>query len=80
MAESIDFAANYIDRNKEKRLVSSSWYFDSIFSPPLQGIIREEDTQNRRENTGSLCMALLLFGEGKELDAEGMDIHLLLPN
>ena len=79
MAELIDFAANYIDRNEELRLVSSSWYFDSISTLHLQGILQEEDTRNRRENTGSLCMTLLLFGEDKELDAEGMDI-LLLPN
>jgi hypothetical protein len=80
MAESIDFAANYIDHNELKRLVSSSWYFGSISSPPLQGILQEEDMQNRQESTGSLCMILLLFGEDKELDAEAMDIRLLLPN
>ena len=81
MAELIDFAANYIDRNEEKRLVSPRWCrLRSISSPPLQWISQEEDTRNRRENTGSLCMILLFFEEDRELDAEGMDICFLLPN
>ena len=80
MDESIGCAANYIDHNEEKRLVSLRWRLRSISSPPLQGIFQEEDTQNIPENIGSPCMVLLLFGEDKKLDAEGMDIRILLPN